>query len=122
MELNEVYEILNEIHNNQDVVNFEALIKFITRCDKIKILDSYIHYGEDIYKQHVYEVEIKIDNTRCNLWVYFYDADNVTIQQVFSFNERVKSINYTNQERMRLDFKPIRVDERKIHNILSKYW
>ena len=38
MKLNEVYEILNKIHDNQDVVNLESLIKFITNCEEIRIM------------------------------------------------------------------------------------
>ena len=84
MKLDEVYEILNKIHDNQDVVNFESLIKLITNCKEIKIVRPRIVYGEDIFEQYVYKIEIKINNIDCNLWLYFYDEDNVTIQSLFS--------------------------------------
>ena len=121
MKLDEVYEILNKIHDNQDVVNFESLIKFITNCKEIKIVRPRIVYGKDIFEQYVYKIEIKIDNIDCNLWLYFYDENTVTIQQIFSYNRRVKSINYSNKERMRLEFEPIRINEDKINELLSKY-
>ena len=124
MNLDEVYEILNKIHDNQDVVNFESLIKLITNCKEIKIVRPRIVYGEDIFEQYVYKIEIKIDNIDCNLWLYFYDEDNVTIQQIFSYNSRVKSINYSNKERMKLEFEPIRIKGEtidKIDRMLSKY-
>ena len=94
MKLDEVYEILNKIHANQDVVSFESLIKLITNCKEIKIVRPRIVYGKDIFEQYVYKIEIKIDNIDCNLWLYFYDKDNVTIQQIFSYNKKVSSINY----------------------------
>ena len=124
MNLDEVYEILNKIHDNQDVVSFESLIKFITNCKEIKIVRPRIIYGEDIFEQYVYKIEIKINNIDCNLWLYFYDEDNVTIQQIFSYNKRINSINYSNKERMKLDFKPIHINRKemdKINKTLSKY-
>ena len=124
MNLDEVYEILNKIHDNQDVVNFESLIKLITNCKEIKIVRPRIIYGKDIFEQCVYKIEIKIDNIDCNLWLYFYDEDNVTIQQIFSYNKRIDSINYSNKERMRLDFKPIHISREtidKVDRTLSKY-
>ena len=124
MKLDEVYEILNKIHDNQDVVNFESLIKFITNCKEIRIMRPRIVYGKDIFEQYVYKIEIKIDNIDCNLWLYFYDENTVTIQQIFSYNRRVKSINYSNKERMKLEFEPIRIKGEtidKIDRMLSKY-
>lgn len=124
MKLDEVYEILNKIHDNQDVVNFESLIKLITNCKEIKIVRPRIVYGKDIFEQYVYKIEIKIDNIDCNLWLYFYDENTVTIQQIFSYNRRVKSINYANKERMKLEFEPIRIKGEtidKIDRMLSKY-
>ena len=124
MKLDEVYEILNKIHDNQDVVNLESLIKFITNCKEIRITRPRIFDGKDIYDQYVYKIEIKIDNIDCNLWLYFYDENTVTIQQIFSYNKRVRSINYSNKERMRLDFKPIHINREKMDKInrtLSKY-
>ena len=124
MKLDEVYEILNKIHDNQDVVNFESLIKFITNCKEIRIMRPRIVYGKDIFEQYVYKIEIKIDEIDCNLWLYFYDKDNVTIQQIFRYNMRIDSINYSNKERMRLDFKPIHINRKemdKINRTLSKY-
>ena len=124
MNLDEVYEILNKIHDNQDVVSFESLIKLITNCKEIRIMRPRIVYGKDIFEQYVYKIEIKIDDIDCNLWLYFYDKDNVTIQQIFSYNRRVKSINYANKERMRLEFEPIRIKGEtidKIDRMLSKY-
>ena len=121
MKLDEVYEILNKIHDNQDVVNFESLIKLITNCKEIRIMRPRIFDGKDIFEQYVYKIEIKIDNIDCNLWLYFYDEDNVTVQQIFSYNKRVRSINYSNKERMRLEFEPVRIDEKKANELLSKY-
>lgn len=124
MNLNEVYEILNKIHDNQDVVNFESLIKLITNCKEIRIMRPRIFDGKDIFEQYVYKIEIKINNIDCNLWLYFYDKDNVTIQQIFSYNKRINSINYSNKERMKLDFKPIHISRKemdKINKTLSKY-
>lgn len=124
MELNEVYEILNKIHDNQDVVNFESLIKLITNCNKIRLFRPRIFYGQDIYENYVYKIELKIDNIDCNLWLYFYDENTVTIQQIFSYNKRVKSINYANKERMKLEFEPIHIKGEtidKIDRLLSKY-
>lgn len=124
MELNEVYEILNKIHDNQDVVNFESLIKLITNCNKIRLFHPRIFYGQDIYENYVYKIELKIDNIDCNLWLYFYDENTVTIQQIFSYNKRVKSINYSNKERMKLEFEPIHIKGEtidKIDRLLSKY-
>ena len=124
MKLDEVYEILNKIHDNQDVVNLESLIKFITNCKEIRITRPRIFDGKDIYDQYVYKIEIEIDGVECNFWVYFYDENTVTIQQIFSYNRRVKSINYANKERMRLDFKPIHINREKMDKInrtLSKY-
>ena len=124
MKLDEVYEILNKIHDNQDVVSFESLIKLITNCKEIKIVRPRIVYGEDIFEQYVYKIEIKIDNIDCNLWLYFYDENTVTIQQIFSYNRRVKSINYSNKERMKLEFEPIRISREtidKVDRTLSKY-
>ena len=124
MKLDEVYEILNKIHDNQDVVSFESLIKLITNCKEIRIMRPRIFDGKDIFEQYVYKIEIKIDNIDCNLWLYFYDENNVTIQQIFSYNRRVKSINYANKERMRLEFEPIRIKGEtidKIDRMLSKY-
>ena len=124
MKLDEVYEILNKIHDNQDVVNLESLIKFITNCKEIRIMRPRIYDGKDIYDQYVYKIEIEINGIECNFWVYFYDENNVTIQQIFSYNKRVKSINYSNKERMRLDFKPIHINREKMDKInrtLSKY-
>ena len=121
MKLDEVYEILNKIHDNQDVVNFESLIKFITNCKEIKIVRPRIVYGKDIFEQYVYKIEIKIDNIDCNLWLYFYDENTVTIQQIFSYNRKIDSINYSNKERMKLEFEPIRINEDKINELLSKY-
>ena len=124
MKLDEVYEILNKIHDNQDVVNLESLIKFITNCKEIRIMRPRIYDGKDIYDQYVYKIEIEIDGIECNFWVYFYDENNVTIQQIFSYNKRVRSINYSNKERMKLDFKPIHINRKemdKINRTLSKY-
>ena len=124
MKLDKVYEILNKIHDNQDVVNLESLIKFITNCKEIRITRPRIFDGKDIYDQYVYKIEIEINGVECNFWVYFYDENNVTIQQIFSYNKRVKSINYSNKERMRLDFKPIHINREKMDKInrtLSKY-
>ena len=124
MNLDEVYEILNKIHDNQDVVSFESLIKFITNCKEIRIMRPRIFDGKDIYDQYVYKIEIEINGVECNFWVYFYDEDNVTIQQIFSYNKRINSINYSNKERMRLDFKPIHINREKMDKInrtLSKY-
>ena len=124
MNLDEVYEILNKIHDNQDVVSFESLIKLITNCKEIRITRPRIFDGKDIYDQYVYKIEIEIDYIDCNLWLYFYDENTVTIQQIFSYNRRVKSINYSNKERMRLDFKPIHINREKMDKInrtLSKY-
>ena len=124
MKLDEVYEILNKIHDNQDVVNFESLIKLITNCKEIRIMRPRIFDGKDIFEQYVYKIEIKIDNIDCNLWLYFYDENTVTIQQIFSYNRRVRSINYSNKERMRLEFEPIRIKGEtidKIDRMLSKY-
>ena len=124
MKLDEVYEILNKIHDNQDVVNLETLIKFITNCKEIRIMRPRIFDGKDIYDQYVYKIEIEINGVECNFWVYFYDENTVTIQQIFSYNKRVKSINYSNKERMRLDFKPIHINREKMDKInrtLSKY-
>ena len=124
MKLDEVYEILNKIHDNQDVVNFESLIKLITNCKEIKIVRPRIVYGKDIFEQYVYKIEIKIDNIDCNLWLYFYDEDNVTIQQIFSYNRKIDSINYSNKERMKLEFEPIRISREtidKVDKTLSKY-
>lgn len=125
MKLNEVYEILNKIHDNQDVVNFESLIKFITSCKEIEIMRPRIFDGKDIYDQYVYKIELEISGAECNFWVYFYDEDNVTIQQIFSYNKRVRSINYSNKERMKLEFEPIRIKGEaidKIDRLLSKYY
>ena len=125
MKLDEVYEILNKIHDNQDIVNFESLIKFITNCKEIRIMRPRIYDGKDIYDQYVYKIEIEINGVECNFWVYFYDENTVTIQQIFSYNKRVKSINYSNKERMRLDFKPIHINREKMDKInrtLSKYY
>ena len=125
MKLDEVYEILNKIHDNQDVVNLESLIKFITNCEEIRITRPRIFDGKDIYDQYVYKIEIEVNGVECNFWVYFYDENNVTIQQIFSYNKRVKSINYSNKERMRLDFKPIHINREKMDKInrtLSKYY
>ena len=124
MKLDEVYEILNKIHDNQDVVNFESLIKLITNCKEIRIMRPRIFDGKDIFEQYVYKIEIKINNIDCNLWLYFYNEDNVTIQQIFSYNRRVKSINYSNKERMKLEFEPIHINRKemdKINRTLSKY-
>ena len=124
MKLNEVYEILNKIHDNQDVVNLESLIKFITNCKEIRIMRPRIFDDKDIFDQYVYKIEIEINGVECNFWVYFYDENNVTIQQIFSYNKRVKSINYANKERMRLEFEPIRIKGEtidKIDRMLSKY-
>ena len=124
MKLDEVYEILNKIHDNQDVVNFESLIKLITNCKEIRIMRPRIFDGKDIFEQYVYKIEIKIDNIDCNLWLYFYDENTVTIQQIFSYNRRVKSINYSNKERMKLEFEPIHINREKMDKInrtLSKY-
>lgn len=124
MKLDEVYEILNKIHDNQDVVSFESLIKLITNCKEIRITRPRIFDGKDIYDQYVYKIEIKIDNIDCNLWLYFYDENTVTIQQIFSYNKRVKSINYSNKERMKLEFEPIYIKGEtidKIDKLLSKY-
>ena len=124
MKLDEVYEILNKIHDNQDVVNFESLIKFITNCKEIRIMRPRIFDGKDIFEQYVYKIEIKIDSIDCNLWLYFYDENTVTIQQIFSYNRRVKSINYSNKERMKLEFEPIRISREtidKVDRTLSKY-
>ena len=124
MNLDEVYEILNKVHDNQDVVSFESLNNLITHCKEIKIVRPRIVYGEDIFEQYVYKIEIKINDIDCNLWLYFYDEDNVTIQQIFSYNKRINSINYSNKERMRLDFKPIHINRKemdKINKTLSKY-
>ena len=121
MKLDEVYEILNKIHDNQDVVSFESLIKLITNCDKIRLFRPRIFHGNDIHEQHVYKIELKIDNIDCNLWLYFYDTDNVTVQQIFSYNKRDRSINYSNKERMKLEFEPIRIDENRANELLSMY-
>ena len=124
MKLNEVYEILNKIHDNQDVVNLESLIKFITNCKEIRIMRPRIFDGKDIDDQYVYKIEIEINGVECNFWVYFYDENNVTIQQIFSYNRRVRSINYSNKERMKLEFEPIRIKGEtidKIDRMLSKY-
>ena len=124
MKLNEVYEILNKIHDNQDVVNFESLIKLITSCDKIRLFRPRIFYGQDLYENYVYKIELKINDIDCNLWLYFYDTDNVTVQQIFSYNKRVRSINYSNKERMKLEFEPIHIKGEiidKIDRMLSKY-
>ena len=124
MKLDEVYEILNKIHDNQDVVSFESLIKLITNCKEIKIVRPRIFDGKDIFDQYVYKIEIKIDNIDCNLWLYFYDENTVTIQQIFSYNRRVKSINYSNKERMKLEFEAIQIKGEtieKIDKLLSKY-
>ena len=124
MKLDEVYEILNKIHDNQDVVNFESLIKLITNCKEIRIMRPRIFDGKDIFEQYVYKIEIKIDNIDCNLWLYFYDENTVTIQQIFSYNRRVKSINYSNKERMKLEFEPIHISREtidKVDRTLSKY-
>lgn len=124
MKLNEVYEILNKIHDNQDVVNLESLIRLITSCDKIRLARSRIYDGKDIHDQYVYKIEIRINDVDCNLWLYFYDENNVTVQQIFSYNRRVKSINYANKERMKLEFEPIRIKGEtidKIDRMLSKY-
>ena len=93
MKLDEVYEILNKIHDDQDVVSFESLIKLITNCKEIKIVRPRIFDGKDIFEQYVYKIEIKINDVDCNLWLYFYDENTVTIQQIFSYNKRVRSIN-----------------------------
>ena len=125
MKLNEVYEILNKIHDNQDVVNFESLIKLITNCKEIEIMRPRIFDGKDIYDQYVYKIEIRINDIDCNLWLYFYDENNVTIQQIFSYNKRVRSINYSNKERMKLEFEPIRIKGEtidKVDRLLSKYF
>ena len=124
MKLNEVYEILNKIHDNQDIVNLESLIKFITNCKEIRITRPRIFDGKDIYDQYVYKIEIEIDGVECNFWVYFYDENTVTIQQIFSYNRKINSINYSNTERMRVDFKPIHINREKMDKInrtLSKY-
>ena len=124
MKLNEVYEILNKIHDNQDIVNLETLIKFITNCKEIRIMRPRIFDGKDIFEQYVYKIEIKIDNIDCNLWLYFYDENNVAIQQIFSYNRRVRSINHANKERMKLEFEPIRIKGEtidKIDRMLSTY-
>ena len=124
MNLDEVYEILNKIHDNQDVVNFESLIKLITNCKEIKIVRPRIFDGKDIRDQYVYKIEIKINDVDCNLWLYFYDENTVTIQQIFSYNKRVRSINYSNKERMKLEFEPIRISREtidKVDRTLSKY-
>lgn len=124
MNLDEVYEILNKIHDNQDVVSFESLIKLITNCKEIKIVRPRIFDGKDIRDQYVYKIEIKINDIDCKLWLYFYDENTVTIQQIFSYNKRVKSINYANKERMKLEFKPIHIKGEtidKIDRLLSKY-
>ena len=124
MKLDEIYEILNKIHDNQDVVNLESLIKFITNCKEIRIMRPRIFDGKDIYDQYVYKIEIEINGVECNFWVYFYDENNVTIQQIFSYNRKIDSINYSNKERMRLDFKPIHINREKMDKInktLSKY-
>ena len=124
MKLDEVYEILNKIHDDQDIVSFESLIKLITNCKEIRITRPRIVYGKDIFEQYVYKIEIKIDNIDCNLWLYFYDENNVTIQQIFSYNRRIKSINYSNKERMKLEFEPIHIKGEtidKIDKLLSKY-
>lgn len=122
MKLKEIYDMLNRIHDDQDIVNFESLIKLITSCKEIRIANPRIFNGRDIYEQYVYKIEIKIDNIDCSLWLYFYDANNVTVQQIFSYNSRIESINCANKERMKLDFKPICIDERKANKILNKYW
>ena len=83
-----------------------------------------IYDGKDIYDQYVYKIEIEINGVECNFWVYFYDENNVTIQQIFSYNRRIKSINYANKERMKLEFEPIRISGEtidKIDRMLSKY-
>ena len=124
MKLDEVYEILNKIHDDQDIVSFESLIKLITNCKEIKIVRPRIFDGKDIHDQYVYKIEIKINDVDCNLWLYFYDENTVTIQQIFSYNRRVKSINYANKERMKLEFEPIRISGEtidKIDRLLSKY-
>lgn len=122
MKLKEIYDILNRIHDDQDIVDFESLIKLITSCKEIRIANPRIFNGRDIYEQYVYRIEIKIDNIDCNLWLYFYDTNNVTVQQIFTYNSRIESINCANKERMKLDFKPICIDERKANKILNKYW
>ena len=122
MKLKEIYDILNRIHDDQDIVDFESLIKLITNCKEIRIANPRIFDGRDIYEQYVYKIEIKIDNIDCNLWLYFYDANNVTVQQIFSYNRRIESINCANKERMKLDFEPISIDGNEINLILNKYY
>ena len=112
------------MHDNQDVINLETLIKFITNCKEIRITRPRIFDGKDIYDQYVYKIEIEINGVECNFWVYFYDENTVTIQQIFSYNRRIKSINYANKERMKLEFEPIRIKGEtidKIDRMLSKY-
>lgn len=122
MKLEEIYDILNRIHDDQDIVDFESLIKLITSCKEIRIANPRIFNGRDIYEQYVYKIEIKIDNIDCKLWLYFYDANNVTVQQIFSYNSKIENINCANKERMKLDFEPICIDERNANKILNKYW
>lgn len=122
MKLKEIYDILNRIHDDQDIVNFESFIKLITNCEKIKIKTPCIYTGEDIYEKPVYKIRLSIDDAECNLWIYFYDTNNITIQQIISYNKRIKSINYANKERMKLDFEPICIDENEINLILNKYY
>ena len=81
--------------------------------------------GLNLRQVMLYKIKIKINDVDCNLWLYFYDENTVTIQQIFSYNKRVKSINYSNKERMRLDFKPIHINREKMDKInrtLSKYY
>ena len=123
MELKKVYKILNKIHDNQNMVNFESLIKFITSCEKIRLICPHISASIDMFNKYVYKVEIVINNIDCNLWLYFYDLDNVIIQQVFSYDDKnFEGINHKNKERMRLDFEPIRINTERLDEILRKYY
>ena len=49
MKLKEIYDILNRIHDDQDIVDFESLIKLITSCKEIRIANPRIFNGRDIY-------------------------------------------------------------------------
>lgn len=103
------------LHNDEMLIPLKVLMKRLIDCEEVCYVSLSPNEAWDRNEKIVYLLQVKVSLeeepvkiVRLNIWLYFYDNDNVMIQQVFSDVEyEIHSINANNESDMRLHFEPV---------------
>lgn len=110
--INKIYESINKIYESRDVISIKSLKNMLENCPEIEKIDYDLLDADDIECRPVYSIKFyEINyNQVMYLWFYFYDDNNIAIQQIFGMDNPEFDINYGNGENPEFDFDPVEVD------------